>query len=177
METDTELSVTFNRANGIDKDPKYADIFSGLQQKSLFARMGHHSSSEQISFSAGLQHRSDFLVGSTNNGPITKNEVFNESEATTQRLLRVVNFRLSLPPFAGQFSVIITTVSAGGLLAALRRIGREFNLEFEYKKPAQLGRRIANDLDVIRDAGFDIDRQRNAHTKNFEYRTSANRGK
>jgi hypothetical protein len=27
METDTELSVIFNRANGIDKDPKYADIF------------------------------------------------------------------------------------------------------------------------------------------------------
>ena len=61
-------------------------------------------------------------------------------------------------------------VSAGRLLAALRRVGREFNLEFEYKKPAQLGRRISNDLDVIRDAGFDIDRQRNAHTKNFEYR-------
>jgi hypothetical protein len=68
-------------------------------------------------------------------------------------------------------------VSAGRLLAALRRVGREFNLEFEYKKPAQLGRRISNDLDVIRDAGFDIDRQRNAHTKNFEYWISANRGK
>jgi len=54
IETDTELSVTFNRANGINKDPKYADIFNGLQQKSLFARMGHNSSSEQISFSAGL---------------------------------------------------------------------------------------------------------------------------
>lgn len=68
-------------------------------------------------------------------------------------------------------------VSAGRLLAALRRVGREFNLEFEYKKPAQLGRRISNDLDVIRDAGFDIDRQRNAHTKNFEYWIRANRGK
>jgi hypothetical protein len=88
METDTELSVTFNRADGIDKDPKYADIFSGIQQKSLFARMGHNSSSEQISFSAGLQHHPDFLVGSTNTGPLTKNEVFNESEATTQRLYR-----------------------------------------------------------------------------------------
>jgi hypothetical protein len=43
METDTELSVIFNRADGIDKDPKYADIFSGIQQKSLFARMGHNS--------------------------------------------------------------------------------------------------------------------------------------
>lgn len=42
METDTELSVTFNRANGIDKDPKYADIFSGIQQKRLFARMGNN---------------------------------------------------------------------------------------------------------------------------------------
>jgi hypothetical protein len=61
-------------------------------------------------------------------------------------------------------------VSAGRLLAALRRVGREFNLEFECKKPAQLGRRISNDLDVIRDAGFIIDRQRNAHTKNFEGR-------
>lgn len=28
-------------------------------------------------------------------------------------------------------------VSAGRLLAALRRVGREFNLEFEYKKPAR----------------------------------------
>jgi len=61
-------------------------------------------------------------------------------------------------------------VSAGRLLVALRRVGREFNLEFEYKKPAQLGRRISNDLDVIRDAGFIIDPRRNAHTKNFEYR-------
>jgi hypothetical protein len=90
METDTELSVTFSRADGIDKDPKYADIFSGIQQKSLFARMGHNSSSEQISFSAGLQHHPDFLVGSTNTGPLTKNEVFHESEATTQRLYRRV---------------------------------------------------------------------------------------
>jgi DNA primase len=60
-------------------------------------------------------------------------------------------------------------VSAGKLLTALRRVGREFNLEFEYKKPAQLGRRISNDLQVIRDAGFIIERERNAHTKNFEY--------
>jgi hypothetical protein len=35
-------------------------------------------------------------------------------------------------------------VSAGRLLAALRRVGREFNLEFEYKKPAQLGRRTGS---------------------------------
>ncbi|MEW6260371.1 MAG: hypothetical protein AB1547_10755 [Thermodesulfobacteriota bacterium] len=63
-------------------------------------------------------------------------------------------------------------VSAGRLLAALRRIGREFNFEFEYKKPAQMGRRIRNDLDVIRNAGFDIDRHRSAHTRNFEYRIS-----
>jgi hypothetical protein len=35
IEIDTELSVIFNRANRIDKDPKYADIFSGLQQKKL----------------------------------------------------------------------------------------------------------------------------------------------
>jgi DNA primase len=61
-------------------------------------------------------------------------------------------------------------VSAGRLLTALRRVGREFNLEFEYKKPAQLGRRISNDLQVIREAGFNISRERNAHTKNFEYR-------
>jgi len=61
-------------------------------------------------------------------------------------------------------------VSAGKLLTALRRVGREFNLEFEYKKPAQLGRRISNDLQVIGDAGFIIERERNAHTKNFEYR-------
>lgn len=61
-------------------------------------------------------------------------------------------------------------VSAGRLLAALRRVGREFNLLFEYEKPPQLGRRISNDLDVIRDSGFDIDRQRNAPTRNFEYR-------
>ena len=43
--------------------------------------------------------------------------------------------------------------SAGRLLAALRRVGREFNLEFEYKKPARLGRRISDDPDVIRDTG------------------------
>ena len=61
-------------------------------------------------------------------------------------------------------------VSAGRLLAALRRVAREFSLEFQYSKPAQLARRISNDLEVIRDAGFVIDRQRNAHTKNFEYR-------
>lgn len=34
---------------------------------------------------------------------------------------------------------------------------------------------ISNDLDVIRDAGFDIDRQRNTHTKHFAYRIGANR--
>ena len=63
-------------------------FFGGLQQKRLFARMGHNSSSEQMGFSAGLQHHPEFLVGSTNTGPLTKNEVFNESEATTQRLYR-----------------------------------------------------------------------------------------
>jgi DNA primase len=60
-------------------------------------------------------------------------------------------------------------VSAGRLLTALRRVGREFNLEFEYKKPAQLGRRISNDFKVIQDAGFIIERVRNTLTKNFEY--------
>lgn len=60
-------------------------------------------------------------------------------------------------------------ISAGGLLTGLRRVGREFNLDFEYRKPAQLGRRISNDLQIIRDAGFIIERERNAHTKNFEY--------
>lgn len=39
------------------------------------------------------------------------------------------------------------------------------------------GKRRCNDLDVIRDAGFAIDLRRNAHTQNFEYRISANRGK
>ena len=37
-------------------------------------------------------------------------------------------------------------------------------------KPAQLARRISNDLDVIRNASFVIDRRRDAHTKNFKYR-------
>ena len=65
---------------------------------------------------------------------------------------------------------IMEPVSAGRLLAALRRVAREFSLEFQYSKPAQLARRISNDLDVIRDASFVIDRQRDAHTKNFKYR-------
>ena len=60
-------------------------------------------------------------------------------------------------------------VSAGRLLAALRRVGREFNLEFEYKKPAQLGRRISNDLDVIRTPGSTSTGSATP-TKNFEYR-------
>ena len=59
-------------------------------------------------------------------------------------------------------------VSAGRLLAALRRVAREFSLEFQYNKPAQLARHISNDLDVVRNASFD--RRRDAHTKNFKYR-------
>ena len=33
-------------------------------------------------------------------------------------------------------------------------------------------RRIDSNLEVLRDGGIDIDRQRNAHTMNFEYRLS-----
>ena len=61
-------------------------------------------------------------------------------------------------------------MSAGRLLATLCKVGQEFGLQFEYKKPAQLGRRISNDLQVIRDAGICIERERDVHTKNYEYR-------
>ena len=90
METDTELSVIFNRANGIDKDPKYADIFNGLQQKRLFARMGHNSSSEQIRFSAGSQHYSDFHEGSNNTGKLIEDPEKREKMGRAT-LVRVVD--------------------------------------------------------------------------------------
>ncbi len=61
-------------------------------------------------------------------------------------------------------------VSAGRLLAALRRVAREFSLEFEYGKPAQLARRISNDMQVLGQAGFVIEREYNTHTKTFDYR-------
>ena len=61
-------------------------------------------------------------------------------------------------------------VSAGRLLAALRRVAREFSLEFEYGKPAQLARRISNDMQVLGEAGFVIEREYNTHTKTFDYR-------
>ena len=61
-------------------------------------------------------------------------------------------------------------VSAGRLLAALRSVARAYTLEFEYSKPAQLARRLSNDLQVLAEAGFTIDRKRNAHSKTFVYR-------
>ena len=61
-------------------------------------------------------------------------------------------------------------VSAGKLLAALRKVAGQYHLEFEYSKPAQLARRVSNDLEVLLEAGFEIDRELNPHTKNFDYR-------
>ncbi len=64
----------------------------------------------------------------------------------------------------------IEPVSAGKLLAALRSVAAVYRLEFEYSKPAQLARRISNDLEVLGEAGFKIEREYNTHTKNFDYR-------
>ena len=63
----------------------------------------------------------------------------------------------------------IEPISAGKLLAALRSVAAAYRLEFEYSKPAQLARRISNDLEVLLEAGFEIDRELNTHTKNLDY--------
>ena len=64
----------------------------------------------------------------------------------------------------------IEPISAGKLLAALRSVAAAYRLEFEYSKPAQLARRVSNDLEVLLEAGFEIDREINTHTKNLDYR-------
>ena len=67
-------------------------------------------------------------------------------------------------------------VSAGRLLAALRTVARQFSLEFEYRKPAQLARRISNDLQVLEEAGFAVERDYNTHAKTFYNRIRRVRG-
>ncbi len=64
----------------------------------------------------------------------------------------------------------IEPVSAGKLLAALRSVAAAYRLEFEYSKPAQLARRISNDLEVLVETGFEIEREYNTHIKAFDYR-------
>ena len=64
----------------------------------------------------------------------------------------------------------IEPLSAGKLLAALRSVAAAYRLEFEYSKPAQLARRISNDLEVLVETGFEIKREYNTHLKAFDYR-------
>ncbi len=63
----------------------------------------------------------------------------------------------------------IDRISTGKLLVALRRISKDFGLEFAFKTPAQLGKRIYNDLKTIESAGINVVRQRNSVSKNWEY--------
>ncbi len=60
-------------------------------------------------------------------------------------------------------------LQAGRLLAVLRKVAGQFELEFEYSRPSQLSRRIGNDMEVLAEAGFEIERERNSHTKTFDY--------
>lgn len=58
---------------------------------------------------------------------------------------------------------------AGRLLAGLRKVARQFDLEFEHSRPAQLSRPIGSDMEVLAEAGFQIERESNSHTKTFDY--------
>lgn len=60
-------------------------------------------------------------------------------------------------------------IHAGGLLVVLRRVCREYNLTFEYVTPSQLARRIGNDLEIILNAGFDIEKIYSKKTKAYRY--------
>ena len=65
---------------------KYADIWYGCQPKSSFARMGHISSSEQMSFFGGFKASAMVISRIDAAAAPSENEVFNESETTTQGL-------------------------------------------------------------------------------------------
>lgn len=61
------------------------------------------------------------------------------------------------------------SVSATVLLAACKRVSKDFGIEFEYRSPEQLARRIIDSLETIRRAGFNIDRSWNSHSKTYSY--------
>ena len=63
----------------------------------------------------------------------------------------------------------IADISTSKLLVALRRISKDFGLEFAFKTPAQLGKRISNDQEIIKSAGIGIDRVRNKKLKSWMY--------
>jgi len=42
------------------------------------------------------------------------------------------------------------------LFVALKRVSKDFNLKFEMHSPRQFAQRFSNDIDIIREAGFDI---------------------
>ncbi|MFC1467818.1 CHC2 zinc finger domain-containing protein [Verrucomicrobiota bacterium] len=63
----------------------------------------------------------------------------------------------------------ISDISSSKLLIALRRISKDFSLEFDFKTPAQLGKRVANDLEIIESAGIKIERVRNKKQKSWQY--------
>jgi hypothetical protein len=63
----------------------------------------------------------------------------------------------------------IDRISTGKLLVALRRISKDFGLEFAFKTPAQLGKRIYNDQEIIESAGIKVVRERNKKLKSWMY--------
>lgn len=60
-------------------------------------------------------------------------------------------------------------LSAGSLLAAMKRISRDFDIEFPYGKPEQLARRIKNDMEILQAAGFVVARIENKKRCAFDY--------
>lgn len=50
----------------------------------------------------------------------------------------------------------IIGVSANGLFAPLKRLARDYGLSFKYESGHQFALRMANDLEIIRSAGFEI---------------------
>jgi DNA primase len=68
-----------------------------------------------------------------------------------------------------QTSNALEPLFAGRLFSALKRITRDFGLSFGFKDAGQLAKRLFNDKKLLADAGFNIERQYNSHSKSYRY--------
>ncbi len=66
----------------------------------------------------------------------------------------------------------LNPLPAGKLLTALNRISGDFGLNWKMKTARQLSSRLRNDLQVIRDAGFEIEWIYNSDRKTYNYNVS-----
>jgi DNA primase len=69
-----------------------------------------------------------------------------------------------------QTSNAMEPLFAGRLFSALKRITKDFGMNFGFKDAGQLAKRLVNDQQLLADIGFNIERQFSSHGKTYQYR-------